>query len=107
MSRRLDVDEEAAAEVDAQVQYYADRAGRHVALRFVAEIESIYHGLIERRLVGVNHSRVRFRLPVKRVFLDRFPFAIVFYVEDETIHVVSLEALRRQPGYWRARLRGR
>ena len=31
MTRRLDVDEEAANEVDAQVQYYADRAGLHVA----------------------------------------------------------------------------
>lgn len=107
MNRRLDVDEEAAAEVDAQVQYYAGRAGTHVALQFVAEIEAIYHGLVERRLVGVNYSRARFRLPIKRVFLDRFPFAIAFYVEDETVHVVSLEALRSKPGYWRARLRGR
>jgi len=107
MNRRLDVDEEAEIEVDAQVQYYANRAGTQVALRFVAEIEAIYHGLLEHRLVGVNHSRVRFRLPLKRVFLDRFPFAIVFYIEDEIVHVVSLEALRSQPGYWRGRLRGR
>ena len=107
MSRRLDVDEEAAAEVDEQVQYYADHAGMQIALRFVEEVKAIYHGLVERRLVGVNHPRVRFRLPIKRVFLDRFPFAIVFYVEDEAVHVVSLEALRSQPGYWRARLRGR
>jgi len=49
---------------------------------------------------------VRFlRLPIKRVFLDRFPFAVVFYVEDQTVHVVALEALRKRPGYWRARLR--
>ena len=107
MNRRLDVDEEAETEVDAQVQYYVDRAGTQVALRFVAEIEAIYHGLVERRLVGVNYSRVRFRLPLKRVFLDRFPFAIVFYIEDEIVHVVSLEALRSQPGYWRGWLRGR
>jgi len=107
MNRRLDVDEEAAAEADAQVQYYVDRAGTQVALRFVAEIEAIYEGLVERRLVGVNHVRVRFRVPLKRVFLDRFPFAIVFYLEDEIVHVVALEALRSQPGYWRGRLRGR
>ena len=107
MTRRLDVDEEAADEIDAQVQYYSERAGTHVALRFVAEIEAVYHGLVERRLVGVNHSRIRFRVPLKRVFLDRFPFAIVFFVEDDTVHVVALEALRSRPGYWRARIRGR
>jgi len=55
----------------------------------------------------VNHPRVRFRLPIKRVFLDRFPFAVVFYVDDETVHVVALEALRRRPSDWRARLRHR
>jgi len=53
----------------------------------------------------VNHSRLRFRLPIKRVFLDRFPFAVVFYAEAQTVHVVALEALRKRPGYWRARLR--
>ncbi len=38
-----------------------------VALRFAAEIEAIYRGLADGRLVGVNHPRVRFRLP--RTFL--------------------------------------
>lgn len=52
----------------------------------------------------MNHPVVRFRLPIKRVFLERFPFAVVFYVEDETVCVVALEALRKQPGYWRSRL---
>ncbi len=104
MSRTLVVEESAAEEAEAQVRFYAERAGELVALRFVAEIEAIYRGLAEDQLVGVNHPRVHFRLPIKRVFLDRFPFAIVFYVEDETVHVVALEALRKRPGYWRSRL---
>ena len=44
----------------------------------------------------MNHPRARFRLPIKRVLLDRFPFALVFYVENnvqnnddiERVHVV-------------------
>ncbi len=107
MNRKLVVDETAAEEAEAQVRYYAERAGTHVALRFVAEIEAIYRGLAERRFVGVNHQRVRFRLPVKRVFIDRFPFAVVFYVEDETVYVIAVEALRKRPGYWHSRLRSR
>jgi hypothetical protein len=47
---------------------------------------------------------VQFRLAVKRVFLDRFPFAVVFYVEGDTVRVIALEALRKRPGYWRLRL---
>jgi plasmid stabilization system protein ParE len=80
MSRTVVVDEEAAEEAEAQAQYYAERAGEDVALRFAAEIEAIYRGLADRRLVGVNHQRV---------------------------YVVAIEALRKQPGYWRARLRSR
>ena len=87
------------------MRYYAKRAGEHIALRFIDEIESVYRGLAEGRLVGVNYPRVRFRLPLKRVFLDRFPFAVVFYVEEDEVHVVAVEALRKSPGNWRARLR--
>lgn len=105
MTRRLVVDEEASEEADAQVRYYAERAGEHVALRFVAEVEAVYVALADGRIVGANYPRVRFRLPLKRVFLDRFPFAVVFYVEEDEVHVVAVEALRRSPGYWRARLR--
>lgn len=105
MIRDLIVDEEAVVEAETETRYYVERAGTLVALRFAAEIEAIYRGLAEGRFVGVNHPRVRFRLPVKRVFLERFPFAVVFYVEDHTVHVVALEALHRRPGYWLARLR--
>jgi plasmid stabilization system protein ParE len=105
MIRLLVVDEEASEEAEAQVRYYTERAGTHIALRFTAEIEAVYRGLAEGRLVGVNYPRVRFRLPLKRVFLDRFPFAVVFYVEEDEVHVVAVEALRKSPGYWRGRLR--
>ncbi len=83
MIRTLVIDEAAQEEADAQAAYYAEHAGGGVALRFVAKLEAIYRGLMEARFVGVNHPRVRFRVPVKRVFMDRFPFAVVFFVEDK------------------------
>ena len=104
MTRTLVVDSEAYEEAEAQTRYYAERAGEIVSLRFVAEIEAIFSGLIENRFVGVNHPRVRSRFPIKRVSLDRFPFAVVFYVESDVITVVAIEALKKRPGYWRTRL---
>lgn len=103
MTRQLALDLEAADEADAQIRYYAERAGPEVALRFVAELEAIYAGLVHDRFVGVNHPKVSFRRPVKRVFLDRFPYAVVYFVDGETVHVVAVEALRKRPGYWRKR----
>ena len=49
-------------------------------------------------------SRPRSR-PLRRLFLERFPFAVVFFVDADDVHVVAVEALRRSPGYWRGRLR--
>src|SRR5262245_57187019 len=100
MTRKLIVEQEASEDAEAEVRYYRERAGPLVASRFAAEVEAIYRGLSAGRFVGVNHQRVRFRLPIKRVFLDRFPFAVVFYTEDDTVHVVAIEALRKRPGYW-------
>jgi plasmid stabilization system protein ParE len=105
MSRTLTVDEAAQEEAEAQAAYYLERAGSAVALKFVAELEAIYRGLAETRLVGVNHPRVKFRLPIKRVLMDRFPFAVVFFIEADVVRIVAVEALRRRPGYWRSRLR--
>ena len=104
MSRTVVVDEAAVEEAEAQACYYRERAGEDVALRFAAEVDAIYTGLANQRFVGVNHPRVTFRVPLKRVFLDRFPFAVVYYVDGEMVYVVALEALRKRPGYWRGRL---
>jgi plasmid stabilization system protein ParE len=107
MTRVVVIDEEAADEADAQARYYATHAGEAIALAFVLEVEAVYRGLADGRLVGVNHPRVRFRVPVRRVFLDRFPFAVVFFADGDQVMVVAIEALRRRPGYWQARLRSR
>jgi plasmid stabilization system protein ParE len=107
VSRTVVVDEDAALEAEAQARYYEERAGEVVSMRFVAEVAAIFRGLADNRFVGVTHPRVRFRLPVKRVFLDRFPFAVVFFVDNDVVTVVAVEALKKRPGYWAARLRSR
>lgn len=105
MIRKVIIDAAAAEEAEAQIRYYRERAGESIADRFVAELEAVYAGLAEDQFVGVNHPHVSFRVPVKRVFLDRFPFAVVFFVDGEIVRVVATEALRRRPGYWRSRIR--
>jgi hypothetical protein len=34
---------------------------------------------------------------VKRVLLDRLPYAVIFFVEEDTVYVVAVEAFRRRP----------
>ncbi len=43
------------------------------------------------------------RLPVRRVIVDRFPYAVVYRREREAIHILAIAHLRRRPNYWRRR----
>jgi len=41
---------------------------------------------------------------IRRVLLQRFPFAVVYQVEPELILIVAVAHQRRRPGYWRDRI---
>lgn len=41
---------------------------------------------------------------VRRVLLDRFPYAVVFEVRAEELLVVAVAHTKRRPGYWRDRI---
>lgn len=105
MNRRFVVLESVAREINFQAEYYREVAGPHVALRFVDEVEQIYNGLIDGSSVGVNHLRVKWKEPVKRILLAKFPFAVVYVLKNETVRVIALESMRRRPGYWTRGLR--
>jgi toxin ParE1/3/4 len=45
-------------------------------------------------------------LGVRRFLLPRFPFAIGYVVEDDTVTVLAIAHLRRRPGYWLRRAGG-
>jgi plasmid stabilization system protein ParE len=39
----------------------------------------------------------------RRVLVRRFPYAIIYREEAESLHIVAIADLRREPGYWRHR----
>ena len=104
MSRTVVVLDPAADEARETVDWYERRrsgwgARLHAELR--RAIDSIEQGFdgspdltIERR-----DGEPEFR----RVFLRRFPLAVVFYCENDRATVVAVAHLRRMPGYWRDR----
>ena len=42
---------------------------------------------------------------VRRVFVKRFPFSVVYLLEPAVIWVVAIAHHRRRPEYWKGRLR--
>jgi plasmid stabilization system protein ParE len=41
----------------------------------------------------------------RRVFLDGFPYSVIYAVGAQRITIIAVEHQRRRPGYWRRRLR--
>lgn len=41
----------------------------------------------------------------RKVRIKRFPYAIIYWIDSDTIHVIGVMHLHRQPGYWHSRLK--
>jgi plasmid stabilization system protein ParE len=69
---------------------------------FISEVRRAAGGLVA--YPGVGH---RFSKRLRRILVRRFPFALVYRVEPDTIFIVAVAHLRRRPGYWRRRQQDR
>jgi hypothetical protein len=87
----------------------------------VAELEdaALYYGDIDEVLgerfataaeVAVAELKARpvqprkFEGEARKVRLKRFPYAVIYWLEKDTLHLVSVMDLHREPGYWKHRL---
>jgi plasmid stabilization system protein ParE len=52
------------------------------------------------RLRDVNAT-----LEIRRALLARFPYALVFLVQEEEVRVLAVAHAKRRPGYWLSRVR--
>ncbi|MBK8994955.1 MAG: type II toxin-antitoxin system RelE/ParE family toxin [Myxococcales bacterium] len=102
--RHLIIEPEAEAELAEGMDWYeAQQPGLGAAL--FAEVEEVLTGLELGELVSVPVPFVRTNLPVRRVHLDRFPYAVVFLEHGDQTHILAIAHFKRRPGYWASRLR--
>jgi plasmid stabilization system protein ParE len=87
----------AAAEVEAAMQWYAERSP--IAARaFATEVNTC----VER--VGEAPNRwPRYLRGTRRYFFPHFSFSLVYQVRNREIEIVAVAHHRRRPGYWRRR----
>ena len=89
---------EAAAEMDEAALYYGaidDELGE----RFVTAAEVAVAEL------KADPKRPRkFDGEARKVRLKRFPYAVIYWTDKDTLHIVSVMHLHREPGYWKHRL---
>jgi toxin ParE1/3/4 len=96
---RIVLDPAAVAEVREAAVFYEDcREG--LGQEFLASIEVAFEA-IARRPALWRRLKGRFR----RCLVHRFPYGVVYAIEDDVVYVAALMHLKRKPGYWESRNR--
>lgn len=68
----------------------------------LAEVEDVLSANQDHALPGTTVGRDG-RDTLRKLLLERFPYAVIVDVRPETTLVLAVAHLRRRPGYWRAR----
>lgn len=90
---------EARAELREATDWYASRS-LDVARRFVVDYQRT------RALISESPERWAEVEPgVRRVLFGRFPYALLYVVEDQQVVVLVVKHHRRHPDYWKKRRR--
>jgi plasmid stabilization system protein ParE len=88
---------EASAEADSSFEWYRAR-NEHAALRFLAELDAAIRAIEEAplRWPVFCHEARRYRF-------DRFPYALIYFVDEDEVFIVAVAHSSRRPGYWLSR----
>jgi toxin ParE1/3/4 len=89
-----------AAEIElrATAKFYEDRMAT-LGNEFVDEVERICSLIADYPKLGATFDPVH-----RTVRLRRFPFALIYRVDDPHITIVAVAHTRKRPGYWRGRV---
>jgi toxin ParE1/3/4 len=85
---------EAESELADAALFYESRV-TGLGRQFSAEVQRIIFLICEYPDAGAP-----VRLPVRRTLVDRFPYAIVYRHDPESVHILAVAHLRQRPGYW-------
>jgi plasmid stabilization system protein ParE len=89
---------EARAEFEQAVAYY-DQCGLGLGDEFTNEVEAAI-----RRVLTQPEAWSPYHHGTRRCLTQRFPYSVVYQIRPNLILVVAVAHLRREPGYWTARL---
>jgi plasmid stabilization system protein ParE len=100
MTRALRVEPEALAELKEATSWY-ERERPRLGVDFALAVEQAVDRV--RELPGA-FPVVMERPLVRRALLRRFPYAVVFTVHQDTIHLLAVAHAKRRPLYWAHRV---
>jgi plasmid stabilization system protein ParE len=89
----------ASEEADAAARNYeAARAG--LGREFIADLDACIAIAREFPDAGTPYSAT-----TRRLLFRRFPFSLIYRADSNEVEIVAVAHQRREPGYWRQRVR--
>lgn len=88
----------AEEEMTEAAAFYESRSGG-LGNDFLDDVQQAIH-----RLSAYPHSGEPIDSGLKRTLLHRFPFSLIYAVEQTEIVIVAIAHHGRAPGYWRSRV---
>lgn len=86
--------EPAQREVDDAVRWY-DRQADGLAQKFLDDPDRTI-----RRIISFPESCSTIEQDLRRCLLSRFPFGVIYGIDDQTVVVVAVAHSHREPEYW-------
>src|SRR5689334_1201801 len=89
--------EQASEEAEEARHWYGERS---------EQAEAAFLNDLDHALTLVLHAPERWPKYIagtRRYVFPTFPYSLIYFREDQTIHVVAIAHGRRRPGYWRKR----
>jgi toxin ParE1/3/4 len=96
---RLEFFDDAAVEVEEDRAWYLARSESAEA-GFLRELD---HAI--QQVIDAPSQWPQYLGGTRRYVFPTYPYSLVYFVEDDVIHVVAVAHDKKRPGYWRKRLR--
>lgn len=88
---------EALAEYSEAVQYYAEQR---------SEVAQMFINAIEDAVYRIREAPTRWAIvdeDVRRCLTRKFPYSILYTIEQDYILILAVTHCSREPGYWKSR----
>ncbi|OCR00645.1 plasmid stabilization protein [Oscillatoriales cyanobacterium USR001] len=88
---------EALAEYAEAIQYYAKQR---------SEVAQMFINAIEDAVYRIRESPTRWAIfdeDVRRCLTRKFPYSILYTIEEDYILILAVTHCSREPGYWKSR----
>lgn len=97
MARALEYLAEALEEAEASARWYAERSSA-AALGFDAQLDAAEVAISERPEAWPLYEH-----GTRRYLLRRYPYSVVYQIEEHRVVILAVAHARRRPGYWKSR----